>query len=101
MESKNKNVNVIGQMDGITYKSAKNVIYAGGVLLQQSAQETSSDQLKYVSKITTLGNYLGKNIGYDGTVYDVQGLAPTLKARDYKFPKEICVREWKLKTKTT
>lgn len=64
----------------------------GGVLLQPSAPEISSDQSKYVLRIQTLGNYLDKNIGYDGTVYDVQGLAPTLKARDYKFPKEICVK---------
>lgn len=36
------------------------------------------------SEIVYLGNYLGYGTGYDGNVYGGGGIAPTLKARDYK-----------------
>ena len=42
--------------------------------------------------IIFIGNYREQNQGFSGSVYSPCGLSPTIRARDYKEPIQVCIK---------
>ena len=55
-------------------------------------EQSKAKQSKAKQSIRYIGNYRQQNQGFCGSVYSPYGLSPTIRARDYKEPIQVCVK---------